>query len=71
MSHELDVIEQHRCLHLLSKGLYINAGLAGDERLVGDGNFWCGRTQRFLGPDQELCDHEHCTDPSRHCYVPR
>jgi hypothetical protein len=35
---------------------------------VGDGNFWCSQTQRFLGPDQELCDHEHCTRADRKCY---
>lgn len=69
MSQSLNVIQPSRCLHLLSKGLYINAGLPEDQRLVGDGNFWCSQTQRFLGPDQELCDHEHCTQPGRKCYV--
>jgi hypothetical protein len=68
MSHELKIAETPRCAHLLSKGLYINAGLPADQHLVGDGNFWCGRTQRFLGPDHELCDHEHCTQSGRACY---
>lgn len=69
MSQQLSIVNQPRCRHLLSKGLYINAGLPEGQHLVGDGNFWCARTQRFLGPDQELCDHEHCTSPSRDCYV--
>ena len=69
MSHDLSVINQPRCRHLLSKGLYINAGLSEREHLTGDGNFWCSQTQRFLGPDQALCDDEHCTDPNRKCYA--
>ena len=69
MSIELPITTAARCQHLLSKGLYINAGLPEDQRLVGDGNFWCAQTQRFLGPDQELCDHEHCTQPGRNCYA--
>lgn len=68
MTTQLHVIDQPRCRFLLSKGLYINAGLPADQHVVGDGNFWCANTQRFLGPDQEVCGHEECTDPQRHCY---
>lgn len=69
MSHEFSILPQARCRHLLSKGLYLNAGLPVEQHLTGDGYFWCSQTQRFLGPDQELCDHEHCTQPGRRCYV--
>lgn len=69
MSDELNVIQtQQRCRHLLSKGLYVNAGLPPGEEAAGDGNFWCAHTQTILGPDESLCDDEHCCDPGRSCY---
>jgi len=57
-----------RCRFLLSKGLYINAGLPPGEEVVGDGHFWCGRNQRMRGPDNNICDGETCRDTSRTCY---
>jgi len=57
-----------RCRSLLSKGLYINAGLPPGEEATGDGNFWCGKTQTIFGPDERLCDGEQCRDSSRTCY---
>lgn len=57
-----------RCRELLSKGLYINAGLKPGEEAAGDGNFWCGKTQTTYGPDNRLCNKEECTDASRSCY---
>ena len=69
MADELNVISNsERCRRLLSKGLYINAGLPPGEEVTGDGNFWCGRTQTIYGPDDRLCDGEHCTDATRTCY---
>ena len=69
MSQELPVLQNAaRCRSLLSKGLYINAGLPPGQEAVGDGNFWCGKTQTIFGPDTNLCDDEHCRDPSRTCY---
>ena len=51
MSEELKVIETGaRCRSLLSKGLYINAGLPPGEEAAGDGNFWCGKTQTIFAP---------------------
>lgn len=57
-----------RCQHLLSKGLYINAGLAEGEGIVGDGNFWCAHNLSTYGPDKRLCDGDQCRDGSRNCY---
>lgn len=69
MSTPLPVIPTAaRCRQLLSKGLYINAGLPPGQQAAGDGNFWCGKTQRIYGPDEELCDNEHCRNPARSCY---
>ncbi len=69
MPDELKVIQTgERCRQLLSKGLFINAGLAPGEQIVGDGNFWCGKTQTVFGPDDRLCNGEECRDKTRSCY---
>jgi hypothetical protein len=68
MPYELEVVRGERCRHLLSKGLYINAGLKPEERAVGDGNFWCGQTQKIYGPDQGFCNGQDCTKTARSCY---
>ncbi len=71
MSDSLPVVKTDaapRCKSLLSKGLYINAGLPPGEEATGDGNFWCNHTQTILGPDDGLCDAENCTNPARSCY---
>lgn len=69
MSDELNVIQTGvRCRHLLSKGLYINAGLPPGEEATGDGDFWCAHTQTIYGPDEALCDLESCCHPTRSCY---
>ena len=69
MSQELPVIQiGERCARLLSKGLYINAGLPKGEEIVGDGNFWCGKTQTVFGPDDGLCDGDRCRNTARSCY---
>jgi hypothetical protein len=69
MSQELNVIQPAtRCRNLLSKGTFINHGLPPDKQVAGDGNFWCGKTQRVYGPDKKLCDLKPCCDASRSCY---
>jgi len=70
MASDLPVLQPtaERCRSLLSKGLYINAGLPPGKEAVGDGNFWCGKTQHTYGPDDRLCDGLECRDSSRSCY---
>ena len=70
MTEELNVLDNTatRCQQLLSKGLYTNAGMPPGEKATGDGHFWCGKTQTIYGPDDKLCDAEHCTDAARSCY---
>ncbi len=68
MADELNVTKTGRCRQLLSKGLYINAGLPPGEEVAGDGSFWCGTTQTSMGPDNQVCDSECCCDATRHCY---
>jgi hypothetical protein len=69
---ELEVLTStgQRCRHLLSKGLYINAGFPAGQEIVGDGHFWCAHTQTMYGPDRKICDKEPCCDPTRSCYEP-
>ncbi len=72
MADKLRVIYTgERCRHLLSKGLYVNAGLPPGEEATDDGNFWCGQTQTTYGPDDQLCDGENCCQTSRTCYEAR
>ena len=47
-------IQGERCLSLRCKGDYLNYGLGETERVAGDGNFWCGKTQRIFGPDDQF-----------------
>jgi len=68
MQHELEVVRGVRCRHLLSKGLYLNAGLPDDGNRIGDGNFWCANTQETYGPDKGFCNGEDCTITTRTCY---
>ncbi len=71
MSDEFEVNNQRpRCRHLLSKGMFVNAGVPDDERADDEGYFWCGATHREFGPDNEFCDDDLCRDPARRCYEP-
>jgi hypothetical protein len=72
MSEHLRIIEiGERCRLLRSKGMYINANEPGDEQPIGDGHFWCGRTQRIYGPDDQLVADEPCRNAARRCYEAR
>lgn len=48
--------------------MYINHGIPKGKEVAGDGNFWCGRTQKIYGPDDKVCDGDRCADTSRSCY---
>ncbi|MFN0051480.1 MAG: hypothetical protein ACKV0T_04770 [Planctomycetales bacterium] len=57
-----------RCLSLRCKGMYLNAGLGQSEQVAGDGNFWCAKTQRIYGPDDQLVGDGQCRHAGRGCY---
>ena len=57
-----------RCLSLRCKGMYLNQGLSQNERVAGDGNFWCSKTQRIYGPDDQLVGDGVCRHSGRSCY---
>jgi hypothetical protein len=57
-----------RCLSLRCKGMYLNHGLGQTELVAGDGNFWCGKTQRVFGPDDQFVGDGECRHTGRSCY---
>jgi len=69
---QLNVVEApptaERCLSLRCKGMYLNHGLKESERVAGDGHFWCAKTQRIYGPDDQLVGDGECRHSGRSCY---
>jgi hypothetical protein len=57
-----------RCRSLRCKGMFLNGGLGVTEHESGDGNFWCNRTQRIFGPDDQLVSDDLCRHTGRSCY---
>lgn len=60
--------DAERCQSLRCKGLYLNFGLGQTERVAGDGNFWCAKTQRIFGPDDQFVGDGACRHTGRACY---
>ncbi len=68
---ELNVVQPpagERCLSLRCKGMYLNYGLKESERVTGDGHFWCAKTQRIFGPDDQFVGDGECRHSGRSCY---
>lgn len=57
-----------RCRSLRCKGMYLNYGLSDVDRVAGDGNFWCAKTQRVFGPDDNLVGDGECRHSGRACF---
>jgi hypothetical protein len=62
------VQSEERCQSLRCKGMYLNFGLGEGERVAGDGNFWCAKTQRIFGPDDQLVGDGVCRHAGRSCF---
>ena len=60
--------QAERCRSLLCKGMYLNYGLSESQRVTGDGNFWCGKTQTIFGPDKSVVGDGECRHSGRTCY---
>jgi hypothetical protein len=60
------------CRHLRNKGMYVyTADLASGEYEAGDSsNFWCLKTMKGYGPDDDPVDRDSCRDTGRPCYEP-
>ena len=39
-----------------------------ESRIAGDGNFWCAKTQRIFGPDDNLVGDGVCRHSGRSCF---
>jgi len=57
-----------RCRSLRCNGMYLQGSLGDSDHISGDGNFWCSRTQRIFGPDDQLVGDGVCRHPGRSCY---
>lgn len=58
------------CRHLRHNGMYIMA----DDRSVNDDEgarvYWCQRSLKHFGPDDDYVDRASCTNPERSCHEP-
>lgn len=70
----LPVAEQEvsACRHLRSTGMYLYT-----DRPVGEAQsdydntaFWCLKTLKSFGPDDDVVGRTECRDPARSCYEP-
>ncbi len=60
------------CRHLRSKGMYVYTD-GYDPNAHGDYDntiYWCLKSMKSFGPDDEQVDREYCCDSSRSCYEP-
>jgi hypothetical protein len=59
------------CRNLRNKGMYVYHGEYATPHEDYDNTiYWCVRTQKGFGPDDEFVSREDCTNPERACYEP-
>jgi len=72
--NELPVVEQppSPCLHLRNKGMYVYTDGTENPDDDDDGGtvYWCMKTMKNFGPDDDMVGGRLCRDPSRSCYEP-
>jgi hypothetical protein len=60
------------CRHLRNKGMYVYSD--GQECETDDDYdttvYWCLKSLKNFGPDDEIVGRSECCDPSRACYEP-
>ena len=70
--NELPVVDEAEvpCRHLRNKGMYVYTdGLGGESHGDYDNSiYWCLKTMKSFGPDDDLVDREGCCDGRRPCY---
>jgi hypothetical protein len=66
---ELPVIAP-RCMYLQCKAMVVYGESFEDDPdyQAGLTNFWCVRSAKSLGPDDDEVNLGRCTDPTRPCY---
>jgi hypothetical protein len=71
---DLPVIEPTAapCMHLRSKGMYVYTDELESQSHDDDDSthYWCFKTLKSFGPDDELVGARACRDSSRSCYEP-
>ncbi len=72
--NDLPVVDEARtpCRHLRNKGMYVYTDGSGGEPHDDYDNtiYWCLKTMKGFGPDDDFVDAEDCRNPSRTCYEP-
>ncbi|GIW88679.1 MAG: hypothetical protein KatS3mg108_3003 [Isosphaeraceae bacterium] len=65
-------VPQVACRHLRHKGMYVYTDGLGSETHEGYDNtiFWCLKTMKSFGPDDDLVDRDGCCNRERSCYEP-
>ena len=72
-SPQLPIVETSTpCRHLRNKGMYVYTdGLGGESHGDYDNTiYWCLKTMKGFGPDDEYVSREDCCDVNRACYEP-
>jgi hypothetical protein len=71
---DLPIVEQAApvCRHLRSAGMYLYSDGQERETDAGYDNtaYWCLKSFKSFGPDDEMVGRSECRDPSRTCYEP-
>jgi len=67
---ELPQVPAPRCIHLQSKAMAVHGEGFESDADYQDGltNFWCLKSARALGPDNDTVGIEPCSNPDRDCY---
>lgn len=59
------------CRHLRSKGMYVYTdGSTPDHGDYDNTIYWCLKSMKSFGPDDDMVDRESCCEASRSCYEP-
>ena len=60
------------CRHLRHKGMFVYTDGCGGETHDDPGStaYWCLKTMKAFGPDDDLVNAEECASPARSSYEP-
>ena len=59
------------CRHLRNKGMFVYNGDYGTAHDDYDNTiYWCVKTMKGFGPDDEMASRDDCTCADRTCYEP-
>ncbi len=71
---DLPVVEQEvvACRHLRSAGMciYSDGQNGKSDNDYDSTSYWCTKSLKNFGPDDEIVGRSECRDPSRSCYEP-